>query len=469
MRTLQLPIVTAMLLLAARYVIALPVSIPQTPYPQASPSNYESVFPRALSPKARHVFDAVMQTAKKYPERLTSPIQYLPTAGRVLGFSFQHSPNDTLCEEFITNYAVKAQEEVVLETFLYDRKSLCARQMADAVRTLDAKAKASGTRIRVYILVDTAGLLAFIGSSRPGTSGVVNALFKYYKLAPEALGLPRVRDVPNLDLRVKTFHRWPLGALHSKTLAVDGRLASIGSKNIDTETGLDMLIGLEGPIAQSVRADFFQSWNEPAPVLRTPAPHTTSDMVPMVVAANPYYGPFLGPPEDTPQNVAWKAAMDAATHKAFIMTPNFSTDSGREMILRTLRRGVKVDLVELYGLDLPQFVFPPGQSDGSNMLAMLRLFNAIGNDTTLRSRLRVCWYMSKRFPVGAKPSSDDWTHVKYMSIDDEFAIVGSGNQDAQSWYHSQEFNILIDDAAITRQINQALDGVHRSFDPCHHV
>ena len=29
-------------------------------------------------------------------------------------------------------------------------------------------------------------------------------------------------------------------------------------------------------------------------------------------------------------------------------------------------------------------------------------------------------------------------HIKFMSIDDQVAIMGSGNMDSQSWFHSQE-------------------------------
>jgi phosphatidylserine/phosphatidylglycerophosphate/cardiolipin synthase-like enzyme len=28
-------------------------------------------------------------------------------------------------------------------------------------------------------------------------------------------------------------------------------------------------------------------------------------------------------------------------------------------------------------------------------------------------------------------------HIKFMSIDDQVAIMGNGNMDSQSWYHSQ--------------------------------
>lgn len=35
-----------------------------------------------------------------------------------------------------------------------------------------------------------------------------------------------------------------------------------------------------------------------------------------------------------------------------------------------------------------------------------------------------------------------------MSIDDCVAIQGNGNQDTQSWFHSQEANILVDSPQI---------------------
>lgn len=34
-------------------------------------------------------------------------------------------------------------------------------------------------------------------------------------------------------------------------------------------------------------------------------------------------------------------------------------------------------------------------------------------------------------------------HVKLMIVDGEVGIQGNGNQDTQSWYHSQEINVLL--------------------------
>ena len=38
--------------------------------------------------------------------------------------------------------------------------------------------------------------------------------------------------------------------------------------------------------------------------------------------------------------------------------------------------------------------------------------------------------------------------VKFMSVDDQVTIVGNGNQDTQSWFHSQEVNIMVDSSSL---------------------
>ncbi len=50
-------------------------------------------------------------------------------------------------------------------------------------------------------------------------------------------------------------------------------------------------------------------------------------------------------------------------------------------------------------------------------------------------------------------------HVKLMTIDGHVGIVGSGNQDTQSWFHSQEVNVLIDSPEVCAAWE---DGIRRN-------
>ena len=43
-----------------------------------------------------------------------------------------------------------------------------------------------------------------------------------------------------------------------------------------------------------------------------------------------------------------------------------------------------------------------------------------------------------------------------MIVDSKIGIQGSGNQDAQSWYHSQEVNIMIESSLICEAWEDAL-------------
>jgi hypothetical protein len=44
-----------------------------------------------------------------------------------------------------------------------------------------------------------------------------------------------------------------------------------------------------------------------------------------------------------------------------------------------------------------------------------------------------------------------------MCVDDTIAIQGNGNQDTQSWFHSQEVNILVDSPDL---VSQWLKGIN---------
>lgn len=50
-------------------------------------------------------------------------------------------------------------------------------------------------------------------------------------------------------------------------------------------------------------------------------------------------------------------------------------------------------------------------------------------------------------------------HVKVMIVDEHIGIQGNGNQDTQSWYHSQEINVMFDSAPVCKAW---IDGLRRN-------
>lgn len=49
------------------------------------------------------------------------------------------------------------------------------------------------------------------------------------------------------------------------------------------------------------------------------------------------------------------------------------------------------------------------------------------------------------------------TSNSFLIADGHIGIQGSGNQDTQSWYHSQEINILIDSEDICRKWREGIE------------
>jgi hypothetical protein len=53
--------------------------------------------------------------------------------------------------------------------------------------------------------------------------------------------------------------------------------------------------------------------------------------------------------------------------------------------------------------------------------------------------------------------------VKYASFDDQVAIMGNGNQDTQSWFHSQEINIMVDSPQICKEWYEGINHNQNTF------
>jgi phosphatidylserine/phosphatidylglycerophosphate/cardiolipin synthase-like enzyme len=66
-----------------------------------------------------------------------------------------------------------------------------------------------------------------------------------------------------------------------------------------------------------------------------------------------------------------------------------------------------------------------------------------------RSHLHYYWYVAKdqTRPILQERAKRS-CHVKLMIVDERVGIQGNGNQDTQSWYHSQEINVMLDSPAV---------------------
>ncbi len=77
-----------------------------------------------------------------------------------------------------------------------------------------------------------------------------------------------------------------------------------------------------------------------------------------------------------------------------------------------------------------------------------------------RDRLHYFWYVGKdqTAPVVQEKKRRS-CHVKLMIVDETIGIMGNGNQDTQSWYHSQEINVMLESADVC---HAWIDGLRRN-------
>lgn len=77
-----------------------------------------------------------------------------------------------------------------------------------------------------------------------------------------------------------------------------------------------------------------------------------------------------------------------------------------------------------------------------------------------RKHLHYFWYVGKdqTRPIPQIKKNRD-CHIKLMIVDESIGIMGNGNQDTQSWYHSQEINVMLESSDVCRAW---IEGVRRN-------
>ena len=77
-----------------------------------------------------------------------------------------------------------------------------------------------------------------------------------------------------------------------------------------------------------------------------------------------------------------------------------------------------------------------------------------------KQKLHYFFYVGKdqTVPIVAKKKKRS-CHVKVMIVDEHIGIQGNGNQDTQSWFHSQEINVMFDSAVVCKAW---IDGLRRN-------
>ncbi|KAI0175814.1 hypothetical protein GGR52DRAFT_589583 [Hypoxylon sp. FL1284] len=190
-----------------------------------------------------------------------------------------------------------------------------------------------------------------------------------------------------------------------------------------------------------------------APPMTPYVAHRPRGAVPMALVCRAPYGPPNHGSLANPQNAAWLSALRNARRSVFIQTPTLNAAPLLPAVVEACERGVDVYCYVCLGYNDAGEMLP--MQGGHNEAIAHRLYAALSPGA--RERLRWFWYVgrdqTRPLAAAAKRRS---CHIKLLVADGHVGVVGNGNQDTQSWFHSQEVNVLLDSPELCAEWERAL-------------
>ncbi|KAK6355774.1 hypothetical protein TWF718_000155 [Orbilia javanica] len=173
-----------------------------------------------------------------------------------------------------------------------------------------------------------------------------------------------------------------------------------------------------------------------------------------------------------PQNAFWMAAIEGAEKSIYVHTPNVTAKPLIEALMRAVKRGVVVEIVTSMGMMKWEQLVTAGTTTDK---CLKKMVDELENwkhtldeeEAIVTGGLWIYRYNPEQrpplLPFVKRPEDNfkltwyDKSHVKCLIVDEEVAVLGSGNFDRASWATSQEVNVgLFLDSARAGKIRQAL-------------
>jgi cardiolipin synthase len=351
---------------------------------------------RALRPEiqARHVVQPEIEAEQQVTLHVASELGGLPVLG---GNSAELLAETGVVIDRLVRDIDAAKHHVHLLFYIF-----AADEVGDRVVSALVRARSRGVVCR--LLADAVGSRKFLKT-------------RTHELALR--GVEVVSALPVNPVR-RLFARIDLRN-HRKLAVIDGQVAYTGSQNVVRadygKKGVgewrDLMVRLVGPSVSHLQAVFLEDWEfETGQFIDDPGyfppPGVQGQVALMVVPSGPNH------PTRVLRDLAVEA-LHAARRRAAIITPYFVPDEALLVALRlAVVRGVRVDLIV------------PARSDQ-------RLVGLAGQyflGEVLRHGVHVHLYQHGLI------------HVKAMTVDEGFGMLGTANFDIRSFYLNFELNLL---------------------------
>src|SRR5262245_969727 len=311
----------------------------------------------------------------------------------------------------------RAQRRIHLETYIL-RADTIGREF------LAALAERARDGVEVRVLYDAIGSFGFDEAALAplqdagGETVVFNPLLPFWPRFA-----PRRRD-------------------HRKILVVDGRIGFMGGLNIGDEyvSGLgrqekrgewrDAHVRVEGPVVRDLEAVFLESW------LRADgsgvAVQALLDDVPVPAG-----------------NVRCAVLADG---------PTYQRRRTRDLLVASLRHAEReVRLVSPYFAPGRRVLEELADAGARGVRVSLLLAGDRTDHPSLQRAARAALPALLKRGVAVHEYVAEMMHAKLACFDDDFAVVGTSNLDRQSFYHSYEVNLILEDAELAKRIRERFD------------
>ena len=338
------------------------------------------------------------------------------------------------------NAIESARKEILISTSFWEGDSLSAHMICSAIKHV-VKCK----NIPVRIIVD---------------NGNIKNIFKTNRVIDNegmaALGFHGL-NLDDHDILMRSIHLPIFGTIHCKFMVIDREIAILSSNNIQDRPNIELGIQLRGSAVCGFIDMFRKLWyfkntdTADVKVNHEQIFEVRNDEgdIDILFANRRAYGGFSKDIE-TPQNRAWWTMMSMARLEIFICSPTFNSDHAIESVLDACCRNTRVTLLVTKWFNDSKESLP--FQGGTNAFAIRRLRSQL-KSVDKEKFLIVRWYVGSREKV---PHVGVHNHVKFLSIDKQICMLGNGNMDTQSWYHSMEVNLIINDERITTEMTDQL-------------
>nr|POE64142.1 hypothetical protein CFP56_74632 [Quercus suber] len=386
----------------------------------------------------------------------------------------------------------RARTEVVLVTCFWAR-SATLHLLNEALCHLSARALQDGIKIKVRIGFSSSSL----SQKLLHTSSLKGNIYKPETLQHE-LGLPDPELLEGLDLTVKSIFVLPLSVMHPKFVIIDRKQVFLPSCNVSWEDWFEGCVALRGDLVEQFILFWEEFWAEQTDYAGT-QPQALSPSrasinvhgeprlpelhgVPAIFLPSPHHvnPKFSAPwqecasPPPTPLNVYLLTLFAQASKSIHIQTPNLTSPPVLSALTSALERGIDVTILTSERLMVLEQLLTAGTTTSRCVQSLVRWHRK--SLVTLSSppprfrddleaaipapvigKLSISYYEPRtagiREPGETEPVQ---SHLKLTIVDDEVAVLGSGNLDRASWFTSQELGVSFVSAEMVAMVKEQL-------------